>query len=776
MDSLGFFDLLIWLIVVQSLSFAVLPFTAWIAPNAPDRGYSLSKLTGFFLFASTCWVLTVCGLITENESVIKVVYVSILLLGWWGYKKFFSFAELRALLKKYGWSVEGIFLGLSFFYLIIRFFNPEIFWGEKPMDLTFLGFFVRNHELPPQDPWASGSPMSYYYVGIYYVAAVLKLTDIPVPVGYNIAISMLAGWIGVSLYGLFLLITRRVWFATAASALLLFANDPELLRLVFYEGKIVDFNTFLRLVFYEGKIVDFNTFWAATRVFVSPGFFEYTSWSLLFADLHAHVIAIPFTIVVTTLATLLFLGTGDRFTAHGAALRILLGAMHGSLFGINTWDFITFGGVVGLLILFARIKPFWDAPKNEDGTENLGEIVLVTVFTRFVSFMWDVLLVGASAGAMAWLYQKGVSFKQVAGWGWVYDREFNKTHMFIRTLGYWMVPTLVCLATLGLRKIRVLRGRAILGLVASLGVMVLAAVPYLASLSQGIHRQPIGLMIYCCLVIGAAYFVLWSREETPERRISALFIVMPAFLMMIVELFFLIDRMNTIFKGYMAVWILSGISTMLLFYFVGQLVWSSCGQRTRYTFVSVIAFFVSLQLVGAALNIYATITLQRVPVRFYTLNGTAFLPELPQAREDAQVVAWLNEHVSGMATILEAHGDAYREFTRISMNTGLPTVLGWEHHTRQRGLTDQAMRERKKAIRAIYASDDLELTKELLVQYKIDYIVIGNLERTNNRPFYPEKFDGHPELFTKVASFGNTHIYVTYFSKFNPNFKGGSQS
>jgi YYY domain-containing protein len=759
-DSLGFLDLIIWLIVIQSLSFAVLPFTAWIAPNAPDKGYSLSKVTGFFLFASTCWVLTVCGLITESEFVIKVVYVAILALGWWGYRKFLSVSELRALLKKYAWSVEGIFLGLTFFYLGIRFFNPEIFWGEKPMDLTFLGFFVRNHELPPQDPWAAGSPMTYYYVGIYYVAAVLKLTGIPVPIGYNIAISMVAGWIAVSLYGLFLLVTGRVWFAVAASVLLLFANDPELLRLVFVER----------------KIVDFNTFWAATRVFVTPGFFEYTSWSLLFADLHAHVIAIPFTIVVTTLATLLFLGTGERFTARGAVLRILLGAMHGSLFGINTWDFITFGGVVGLLILFARVKPFWEAPKNEDGSDNIGEVALVTVFTRVIALAWDALLIGASAGLMAWLYQRGVSFKQVAGWGWVYDREFNKTHMFVRTLGYWMIPTVVCLAVLGVRKIRVLRERAVLGFVASIAVAGLAALPYLASLAQGIHRQPIGLMAYCALVVGAAYFVLWSCKETPERRVSALFVVMPAFLMMIVELFFLIDRMNTIFKGYMAVWILSGISTMLLIYFVGQQVWQVSGKKARYAFVGLLAFFVSLQIVGAVLNIYATVTLQRVPVRFYTLNGTAFLPEMPQAREDAQVVNWLNKNVSGMATILEAHGDAYREFTRISMNTGLPTILGWEHHIKQRGLTERALIERKRAIRAIYSSDDLAMTKDLLVKYNIDYIVVGQLERSNNRPFYPEKFDGHPEIFTKVASFGNTHIYVTYFSKFNPNYKGGSKS
>jgi hypothetical protein len=114
-----------WLIVVQSLSFAVLPFTAWIAPNAPDRGYSLSKLTGFFLFSSTCWILTVCGLITESESIIKVVDIAILALGWWGYKKLLPIAELRALLKKYAWSVEAINRGS------IAWFIPTS-WGVAP--------------------------------------------------------------------------------------------------------------------------------------------------------------------------------------------------------------------------------------------------------------------------------------------------------------------------------------------------------------------------------------------------------------------------------------------------------------------------------------------------------------------------------------------------------------------------------------------------------------------------------------------------------------------
>ena len=760
MQLLGFVDLFIWLIVLQLLSFAVLPFLAWMAPGAPDRGYALSKLTGFFVFSGACWVATVCGLATENNLIIKLIFVAVIAAGWWGYKRLFPVEELKALLSKYGRSVEGVFLGLSFVYLAIRFLNPEIFWGEKPMDLTFLGFFVRNHELPPQDPWAAGNSMSYYYVGIYFVAALLKLTGISVSVGYNLAIATLAGWIGASLYGLFLLLTRRVWFATAASVLLLFVNDPELLTLVFVTG----------------KPVNFDTFWAATRVFVSPCFFEYTSWSLLFADLHAHVIAIPFTITVTTLAVLVFLGSSPRFSASGISLRCLLGAILGSLFGINTWDFISFGAVIGLIVLFARVQPFWEAPRNEDGTANIPEIALVTVFSRAVSLAWDGFFIGCSAGLMAWLYQRGVSFKQVAGWGWVTTVEFNKTQMFVRTLGYWMVAISSSLIFLGVQKARRLREQSLLGVLGALAVTAFAFLPLILSIAKGYHHQPLGMISYCAIVIGLSYFVLWFGSESAERRIAALCVAMPAFLMIMVELFFLIDRMNTIFKGYMAVWILTGIGTMLLLFFVGRAIWETGNRKLRYAYASLMGLFVGLHLVGAAFNIYATVTLKRVPTRFYTLDGTAFLPELPMAREDSQVINWLNENVKGMATILEAHGDAYREFTRISMNTGLPTVLGWEHHTRQRGLTDVGLMERKKAIRAIYSSDDLTLTRELLVKYNIDFVIVGHIERTNNRPFYQEKFDEHPELFTKVASFGQTQIYVTFFSKFNPSYKSGLAS
>jgi uncharacterized membrane protein len=170
-------------------------------------------------------------------------------------------------------------------------------------------------------------------------------------------------------------------------------------------------------------------------------------------------------------------------------------------------------------------------------------------------------------------------------------------------------------------------------------------------------------------------------------------------------------------------------------------------------------------------NVFAILRLQRVPKRTYTLDGMAYLRDLNP--DDAAAVDWLNTNIKGTPVMLEAQGDGYREFTRICMHTGIPVVFGWEHHARQRGLSQEAALDRRKAIQAIYTHEDIELTKALLINYNVDFIVIGAIERNTYRRLDPAKFDGHPELFTKIFESGRTSIYVTYFSKYNPAYGSG---
>lgn len=757
----GLPHLVLWVVVVQLLAFAVLPYVAWMCPKAPDRGYGWSKILGVFVFSGVAWLCALCGLTSSNNLLITLIFAVILYLGYRGYRsQWLSRQDLATILKEYARPVEGAFLGLTLFYGIVRFVNPEIFWGEKPMDSTFLNFFVRNEQLPPQDPWAAGSAMSYYYLGIYFMAALIKLTNIPPSIGYNLAMAMLAGWIGAALFSLLITLTKSKRFSGYAVWVLLLASNPEVLRLSIL-------NLFIRREF------NFDTtFWPSTRVFVSPSFLEYTSWSLLFADLHAHVIAIPFTVTALGLATLVFLDGERRYSPQGVFTRVLLGSLVGSLFGINTWDFITFGGVVGGMMVFARVPLFWKPPTKPDGSPILGEVVLVTLFTRVVALAWDLALFGASATFVVWLYQQGVSFRPSGGWGWVSSHEFNSVLKLFRITGYWLAGMLVVVGVIAWYRSKTDRPIGVPHLLIGAVLFILAFVPPFLSMQRGLENHPWGTFAYCGTLVALSYMILWTnRRAAPETHVLAFFIASAGSLIVILEIFFLLDRMNTLFKGYMAVWMLSGVSTVVGAFYAYRVISQYGSARLQRISRAVGYVFVALMLIGTSVNVYAIARLKRVNSRHYTLDGIAYLKDMNP--DDAALIAWLNKNVKGTPTVLEAQGDAYREYTRISMHTGLPTVLGWEHHAKQRGLSEREALDRRKAIQAVYIHEDIELTKKLLLENKVDFIVVGNIERATYKRLDPLKFESHPELFTKVATFGATTLYVTYFSKFNPVYGSG---
>jgi uncharacterized membrane protein len=110
-----------------------------------------------------------------------------------------------------------------------------------------------------------------------------------------------------------------------------------------------------------------------------------------------------------------------------------------------------------------------------------------------------------------------------------------------------------------------------------------------------------------------------------------------------------------------------------------------------------------------------------------TLDGAAYLAR--QNPADAAAVDWLRQNVPGAATVLEAHGGSYTYAGRISAQTGLPTLLGWEGHELQwRGNTVE-QDQRKPIIERIYGSATGAELQGLLNQWQIDYVVVGDLER-----------------------------------------------
>jgi len=120
------------------------------------------------------------------------------------------------------------------------------------------------------------------------------------------------------------------------------------------------------------------------------------------------------------------------------------------------------------------------------------------------------------------------------------------------------------------------------------------------------------------------------------------------------------------------------------------------------------------------------------------IDGSLWLKDLyPQ---DKEIIDYLNKNVSGQPVILEAQGDSYTDYERISAFTGLPTVAGWwVHQWLWRGSAD-VVGKRIPDIIEIYEGKDLEKTKNLLKKYHIKYIIVSQLERQKYPNLNEEKF------------------------------------
>jgi uncharacterized membrane protein len=95
-----------------------------------------------------------------------------------------------------------------------------------------------------------------------------------------------------------------------------------------------------------------------------------------------------------------------------------------------------------------------------------------------------------------------------------------------------------------------------------------------------------------------------------------------------------------------------------------------------------------------------------------------------------EAVRWLQDNVHGTPTIVEAVGDAYSSYARVSSYTGLPTVLGWpSHEFHWRGGSWEPQAGRREAVERIYETTDPAEAKALLDQYDVEYVYVGPLER-----------------------------------------------
>jgi uncharacterized membrane protein len=371
----------------------------------------------------------------------------------------------------------------------------------------------------------------------------------------------------------------------------------------------------------------------------------------------------------------------------------------------------------------------------------------------------ELFLIVSLAIGLYWPFLSVTATEERLHFGWVTSTEFNSFFPLLMHWGLWLSPVLLglifllCSSYLGGFK---LHWKSLLAVIPVIILILLSLY----------HSTGISLSFFSLLVILPVLSILWLGIVSNHGSSSFIAVILTALAWLLTgaEALFLMDRANTIFKFYIAGWTLFGIVSIIVLW-QGWRKWSlSQGRpavRLSGYLVGFLAGFVFLMgLIGSLIGIYVQTNPSQAKALGPrpTLNGMAFLEA--SHPEDAEVINWINSNINGTPTLLEAHGPSYQLYSRICMYTGLPIVMGWDYHVSQRNPGWQGIRRRVEDVAAIYKTADVAKALELIRLYKIDLIVVGEVERRTYPKLGLSKFGARSDLFRLLFASGQSAIYA----------------
>ena len=720
--------LVLFVALVEILSLSAYPLLrAWL----PGVGtLALSKTLGVLLFAYVSWLLVSVGAARFTQGTLSAIAVALAVVGALMWRRqahvFLSRREIIA--------TEALFWGAFAYFLVVRMYNPEIYWGEKPMDFSFLNALTRTTTLPPPEPWFAGSPLQYSYFGHYTIAALGKALHLDPALTFNLGIALVGGLTAVAAFSAGAAVTGQ-WSTGLLAAFLVallgnLAGPREWLRpeLRFHPLSLG----------IDPHAINFDYFWATSRV-IRDTINEFPLWSFLFADLHAHVMVMPISLTFLCLSVLwvraqVLEAAEPRPRGTAAVLLALLCLALGAIMVTNTWSTPTY-----VLFFFFLVGALWFTESAHHGwfhsiTEVIGRIVIPS----------GLIVAGAYALFLPFWSHFTRAEGTWLGWERLGPEKLVQGRDFLTIFGLFLFILVPFVLVLWSRSLR--RGGERLGIGRS--VLVLAGIA-VTLLSLAISTRVFSAILFLLTLRPLLAFNTERRWRIP--------LVMAAFAFAIIagcDLVYVWDRMNTIFKFYLEGWFLLAIAAAVA---AGAL-WSGALQlpRLKPVWQAALAVLIAICLFTAATDTFAVIRNNRVPTVKPTLDGMAYLRD--KAPFELRAYEWLNRHVQGIPVLLEAHGDSYQEFTRVSMNTGLPTVLGWEYHVFQRGHSQIDINRRKVDVETIYTSNSKDKVAALLQRYGVALVFVGALERRTYAGANMTRFSEWKDLLTPV--YQNTAVTI----------------
>ncbi len=668
-----------WWLMVLILGLGYYPLGAVLFSSLRDRGYIFSKVLGIGLAGFLTWVLVVCGAAKFTSGAVIAVTAVSMALCWILYIKK---AEKKTLDLDLVLGEELIFLAFFLLWTYFAGFRPEAKGTEKFMDYGFMAAMTRSDTLPARDLWYSAGNMNYYYGGQYYAVFLTKLSFTRIQETYNLMRTLVAAFAFVLPFNLVFHMIREIprkvkavpgWIAAlggllAGAAVSLAGNMHYVLYGLF--GDV------FKLSGYEDYWFPNSTRYIGHNPLTDDQcIHEFPSYSFVLGDLHAHVVNVMFVLLTVGILYAWMKGIREReeegqvFSVKKLLLEpavIACGVLTGIFHWTNYWDFVIYTTAALICIFFTAMYRYRGQAKA---------VAAATVLQTAEVFV---------LGTLAALPFTS-SFETMVS-GIALSKYHTVLYQFLILWGLPFALVLILLLAVLIKYLRAYRG-------------------------PGRFRE-------------------FFRRVSLSDTFALILGICGIGLVLIPELIYVRDiyengyaRSNTMFKLTYQAFILFGMA--MAYAIVRLLLWKGRKLARTLGAAGLALVLLTCGYFGYSVKCWFGNVLDVSGYR--CLDATAYLENVYP--EDAAAIRWLNENVEGNPVVLEANGDSYSDYCRVSAMTGLPTVLGWYvHEWLWRGDTAD-LNEKSAEIQTIYTSGDREAVEELLEKYEVEYIFVGSCER-----------------------------------------------
>ena len=780
---------ILWLGAFWLLGVIFMPLTAVIFRPLKDRGWGISKFFGLMIWGYSIWLAVSLGLDYSRQTMLLILACFAVLNA---VIVFFHRGKVSGIwksMRKEALWADAVFLACFLFFLFIRFMNPDLWHpykgGERPMDFSYFNAILKSTNFPPYDPWFAGGFLNYYYYGLYLSGVMVKLLGVVPSVAFNLNLALWYAFLGSAAFsigktlfvhaenytdgrkgnlaGIFTVIGMQV-IGNLGTVVQI---KNELIELgkagneaagnfaAFWLG-VMKLVSGEHLMMYKG-----DWYWIPSRAIPDSSITEFPFFTFLYGDPHAHLFALPMTVLVLLWLTAMILRvqSGKHFAAaEWLAVFISGSLLIASLIPTNTWDAPTYFCITLAVLVYLGIRfGFFRKGADNRAKRILPLVIVLMIFSALVLGMVYPYLSTNTQENKVGLYrdERTPLSSFIMHWG-----------VFLFFIAAWYVSEIyLWMKYTSMRACRDLlesqRSWLLTGVASALLLLIYFA-------ADGVK------IIWIVLPLMVSSLLLMLQKNITEIKRYVFFLIgVSLFASMLVEMVHLlgdIGRMNVVFKFYNQIWVMLSICAAFGLSCTISMIrrenLSGNVVRIYRGAGCVLVFCAFLYTVFAGTDKMTDRMSDRAP---HTLDGMKYMETSSywqdgfymDLAEDYAAIRWMQENIQGSPVIVEASPTEYKFGSRYTVYTGLPGVVGWNYHQRQqRGPASNLVWERVNGIHDFYNKPDLLSAKEFLDKYNVKYIIVGQMEKGMYSEEGIAKFSSYNgTAWNCVYNQGNTQIY-----------------